>query len=115
MSQKPVIMITGGGRGIGAATAKLAAARGYAVCVSYVRDGRSAEEVVRCIKSGNGDAIAIQADVASEPDVMSLFRQADSKLGRVSALANNAATLEPQARLYSMEFSRMQRIFAVNV
>jgi len=115
MGQRPVVMITGGSRGIGAATAKLAAARGYAVCVNYLRNGESADKVVGCIKSGNGDAFAIQADISSETDVVSLFRQADSKLGRVSALVNNAATLEPQTRLDLMEFSRMERIFGVNV
>jgi NAD(P)-dependent dehydrogenase (short-subunit alcohol dehydrogenase family) len=115
MSQRPVIIVTGGGRGIGAATAKLAAARGYAVCVNYLRSGGAAEEVARCITSGNGQAIAIQADISSEAEVVSLFRQADSQLGRVSALVNNAATLELQTRLDSMEASRIQRIFAVNV
>jgi NAD(P)-dependent dehydrogenase (short-subunit alcohol dehydrogenase family) len=107
-------MITGGGRGIGAATAKLAAARGYAVCVNYLHGREPAEDMVRCIKSGNGQAIAIQADVGSEADVVSLFRQVDSRMGRLSALVNNAATVEGQKRLDSMEAARIARIFAVN-
>lgn len=110
-----MVIVTGGGRGIGAATAKLAAARGYAVCLNYLRDRTAAEEVVRHITDRNGQAIAIQADVSSEADVLALFLQVDSRLGRVSALVNNAATLERQARLDSMDISRMERIFAVNV
>jgi NAD(P)-dependent dehydrogenase (short-subunit alcohol dehydrogenase family) len=106
MSQRPVVIVTGGGRGIGAATAKLAAARGHAVCLNYLHDRTSAEEVVRHITDGNGQAIAIQADVSSEADVLSLFLQVDSRLGRVSAVVNNAATLERQARLDSMDISR---------
>ncbi|MGA2714434.1 MAG: SDR family oxidoreductase [Bryobacteraceae bacterium] len=115
MSQRPVIIVTGGGRGIGAATAKLAAARGYAVCLNYLQGREPAEEVVRCVATRGGQAIAIQADISSEADVVSLFRQVDSRLGRVSALVNNAATLERQARLDSMEASRIERILAVNV
>jgi NAD(P)-dependent dehydrogenase (short-subunit alcohol dehydrogenase family) len=115
MSQRPVLIVTGGGRGIGAATAKLAAERGYAVCLNYLQGREPAEEVVRHITDRNGQAIAIQADVSSEADVVSLFLQVDSRLGRVFALVNNAATLERQARLDSMDASRMERIFAVNV
>jgi NAD(P)-dependent dehydrogenase (short-subunit alcohol dehydrogenase family) len=115
MIQRPVIIVTGGGRGIGAATAKLAAARGYAVCVNFLRDSESAESVVRYIKNANGHAIATQADIASERDVLSLFRHVDSQLGSLSAFVNNAATLEPQMRLDAMESSRLERIFLVNV
>jgi len=115
MSQRPVVIVTGGGRGIGAATAKLAAARGYAVCLNYLHSREPAEEVIRYITARNGQAIAIQADISSEADVVSFFRQADSRLGRVSALVNNAATLERQTRLESMEASRIERVFAVNV
>jgi NAD(P)-dependent dehydrogenase (short-subunit alcohol dehydrogenase family) len=115
MSERPVIMVTGGGRGIGAATAKLAAARGYAVCVNYLHGSEPAEDVVRYITARNGPAIAIQADISSEADVVSLFQQVDSRLGRLSALVNNAATLECQMRLDSMEAARIERIFAVNV
>ena len=108
-------MITGGGRGIGVATAKLAAARGYAVCVNYLQGRESAEEVAQSITDAGGTAVAIQADVGREEDVVSLFQQTDSRLGRVTALVNNAATLEPQMRLDSMDAARIARIFAVNV
>jgi NAD(P)-dependent dehydrogenase (short-subunit alcohol dehydrogenase family) len=115
MDQRPVLIVTGGGRGIGAATARLAAGRGYAVCLNYLRARTAAEEVVRYITEKNGRAIAVQADVGSEADILSLFLQVDSRLGRVSALVNNAANLERQARLDSMDVSRMARTFAVNV
>jgi len=115
MSQQPVVIVTGGGRGIGAATAKLAAARGYAVCLNYLQRSEPAEEVVRGITERNGRAIAIQADISSETDVVSLFHHADSQLGPVSALVNNAAALERQTRLDSMDASRILRIFSVNV
>jgi NAD(P)-dependent dehydrogenase (short-subunit alcohol dehydrogenase family) len=115
MSQRPVMVITGGGRGIGAATAKLAAGRGYAVCLNYLHGREAAQEVVRHIAAGGGQALAMQADIASEADVLSFFRHVDSQMGRVSALVNNAATLEPQMRLDAMEASRIERIFAVNV
>jgi NAD(P)-dependent dehydrogenase (short-subunit alcohol dehydrogenase family) len=109
------MIVTGGSRGIGAATAKLAAARGYAVCINYLQGREAAEEVLRYITDRNGQAIAIRADIGSESDVVSLFRQVDSRLGPVSALVNNAAALERQTRLDAMEALRIERIFAVNV
>ncbi len=109
------MVVTGGSRGIGAATAKLAAARGYAVCINYLQDGQTAEALVRRIEDENGRAAAIQADISSEADVISLFLQTDSRLGSVSALVNNAATLDRQMRLDSMDFARIERTFAVNV
>ncbi len=115
MKQLPVMIVTGGARGIGAATAKLAAARGYAVCINYQYDRDAAEQVVRDITIQRGQAIAVQADISSEPSVLALYQQVDSILGKVSALVNNAATLEPQMRLDAMEASRIERIFAVNV
>jgi NAD(P)-dependent dehydrogenase (short-subunit alcohol dehydrogenase family) len=111
----PVMIVTGGSRGIGAATAKLAAARGYTVCVNYLNDREAADQVVRDIASQGGQAQAIPADISSEASVVSLFHEVDSTLGSISALVNNAATLEPQMRLDSMDASRIQRIFAVNV
>jgi NAD(P)-dependent dehydrogenase (short-subunit alcohol dehydrogenase family) len=109
------MIVTGGARGIGAATAKLAATRGYAVCVNYLNGRDAAERVVGEITSKGGRAIAVQADISCEPDVVALFEQVDSELGKVTALVNNAATLEPQMRLESMDASRMKRIFSVNV
>jgi NAD(P)-dependent dehydrogenase (short-subunit alcohol dehydrogenase family) len=109
------MIVTGGGRGIGAATARLAAARGYAVCVNYQHNHEAADHLIRNIISTGGQAIAVQADISSEPGVLTLFQRVDSVLGSVSALVNNAATLEPQMRLDAMEASRIERIFAVNV
>jgi NAD(P)-dependent dehydrogenase (short-subunit alcohol dehydrogenase family) len=94
---------------------RLAARRGYSVCVNYLNQHREAGEVVSAIERGGGRAIAVQADVSSESDVMRLFETVDLKLGRVSALVNNAATLERQMRLEAMDAARMQRIFATNV
>lgn len=110
MSGLPVIVITGGSRGIGAATARLAAARGYKVCINYAHDRQTAEQVATEIQ-----AVAIQADLSTEAGVVSLFEQVDAKLGRLSALVNNAATLESQTRLDSLDAARIQRLFALNV
>ncbi|HLJ49512.1 MAG TPA: SDR family oxidoreductase [Bryobacteraceae bacterium] len=115
MNPAPVLIVTGGGRGIGAATARLAAARGYSVCVNYQHRRDAAEGVVRDIASRHGRAIAVQADVSCETSVVELFREVDEALGTVSALVNNAATLGPQMRLDAMEASRIEQIFAVNV
>ena len=112
---QPVMIVTGASRGIGAATARLAASRGFAVCVNYAQGWEAAETVVREITDKGGKAIAIRADVSREEAVVELFREADARLGRVSALVNNAATLERQMRLESMDAARIARIFAVNV
>ncbi|HEV3140152.1 MAG TPA: SDR family oxidoreductase [Vicinamibacterales bacterium] len=110
-----VALVTGASRGIGAETAKLAAARGYAVCVNYLRNRDAAESVVRAIVSAGGRAIALQADVASEPDVMRLFEQVDRDLGPLTALVNNAGILERQSRVDAIDAARIARIFATNV
>jgi len=115
MSELPVMIVTGGARGIGAATARLAAARGYAVGINYRQNRDAAEKVVREIASAGGRGVAVQADIGSEAGVLALFEQVDSLLGKVRALVNNAATLEPQMRLDAMEASRIGRVFAVNV
>jgi NAD(P)-dependent dehydrogenase (short-subunit alcohol dehydrogenase family) len=106
------MIITGGGRGIGAATARLAAERGYAVCVNYREDGSAAEQLVHEIGK---DAIAVKGDVASEADVVRLFRTVDDKLGRVTALVNNAGIVDRGARVEAMSAERIQRMLAVNV
>jgi NAD(P)-dependent dehydrogenase (short-subunit alcohol dehydrogenase family) len=110
-----VVLITGGGRGIGAATATLAAARGYSVCVNYRSNVISANAVVEEIAKAGGRAIAVQADVAIEADVMRLFETCDAELGRLTALVNNAAILETQIRVESVDAARLQRILSTNV
>jgi len=115
MSDGKVLVITGGSRGIGAATARLAAQRGYAVCVNYVSNRAAADAVVADIARGGGKAIAVAADVSSEPDVVRMFETVGQSLGRVTALVNNAGTLEKQMRLEQMDAARLTRAFAVNV
>jgi NAD(P)-dependent dehydrogenase (short-subunit alcohol dehydrogenase family) len=110
-----VIIITGAGRGIGAATAGLAAQRGYSVCVNYRSNQAAAERVVSAIESAGGRAIAVRADVSVESDVERLFETCDRALGRPSALVNNAGTLETQMRVESMDGARLHRVFATNV
>jgi NAD(P)-dependent dehydrogenase (short-subunit alcohol dehydrogenase family) len=110
-----ILVITGASRGIGAATALLAARRGYAVCVNYVRDRDAAEKVVAGIASAGGRAIAVAADVSVEADVVRLFRTADEQLGRLTALVNNAGILDRQMKVESMDAARMNRIFATNI
>ena len=110
-----VIVITGGSRGIGAATAQIAAQRGYAVCVNYLRNRRAADTVVSAIERVGGHAIAVAADVASESDVVRLFAVVDSALGSVTALVNNAGILERQMRLEDMDADRLNRIFTTNI
>ena len=110
-----IVLITGGGRGIGAATAHLAASRGYAVCVNYRSNEPAARAVVQHIVAGGGRAIAVQADVAVETDVVRLFETCDAQLGTLTSLVNNAGILETQARVEAMDAARLQRVFAANV
>ncbi len=109
-----VILITGGSRGIGAATARLAGARGYAVCVNYRQHREAADDVVRAIERGGARAMAVQADVSVEAEAVRLFERADA-LGPLSALVNNAGILETQMRVEQMDAARLRRIFATNV
>ena len=110
-----VIIVTGASRGIGAATALLAAQRGYSVCVNYRANQSAAESVVREIQSAGGRAIAVAADVSREPDVVRLFETCDRDLGSPTALVNNAGILEKQMRVEAVDAARIQRIFATNV
>lgn len=110
-----VVLITGGGRGIGAATAALAAARGYAVCVNYRSNAAAADAVVAAIAKSGGTAIALQGDVSVESDVVRLFETCDARLGRLTALVNNAAILETQTRVESVDAARLNRILSTNV
>ncbi|HKI65290.1 MAG TPA: SDR family oxidoreductase [Burkholderiales bacterium] len=109
------LVVTGGGRGIGAATARLAAARGWAVCVNYRRERAAAEGVVADIERAGGRALALAADVAVEADVVRLFADAERELGPLGGLVNNAGILERQARVEEMDAARLERVFAVNV
>lgn len=110
-----VMMVTGGSRGIGAATALLAAERGYAVCVNYLSSRDHAEKIVDEIKSNGGKALAVHANVAEEADVVRLFRTCIQELGGVDVLVNNAGILEKQMRLEDMHADRIDRVFATNV
>ena len=109
------IIVTGGGRGIGAATAKLAAQRGYRVCVNFARRRDAADAVVDAIRAAGGTAIAAQADISIEADVIRLFDAATRELGPLTALVNNAGILERQTRLDEMDAGRFERVFATNI
>jgi len=109
------MVVTGGGRGIGAATALLAAARGFSVCVNYRDDRNSADALTKQIISSGKKAIAVAADVASEDDVVRLFETVDRELGRVTALVNNAGIVGRQSRVEAMDAARLQRMFGTNV
>jgi NAD(P)-dependent dehydrogenase (short-subunit alcohol dehydrogenase family) len=110
-----VLLITGGGRGIGAATALLAAKRGYAVAVNYASNSLAADEVVRTIRTGGGTAMAVQADVGDEAQVLAMFEKIDAKFGRLTALVNNAGVVDVQARVDEMSVARLERMFRINV
>jgi len=110
-----VVLITGGSRGIGAATARLAAERGYTVCITYLRNQAAAEAVVDDIAAGGGSALALRADMGVEAEVIRLFEHVDAQVGPISALVNNAGMLERQMRVDQMDAARIQRILATNV
>ena len=110
-----VLLVTGGSRGIGAATAVLAARKGWKVAVNYTRNGAAALEVVRTITAAGGTALAVQGDVADEQQVLALFAQVDAKLGRLTALVNNAGVVDQPARVDEMSLARLKRMFDINV
>jgi len=110
-----VVLVTGGSRGIGAATARLAGERGYAVGVNYRVNRAAADAVVADIERSGGRAIALAGDVSSEPDVVRLFEAVDARLGPLTALVNNAGVLEQQTRVEHIDADRLRRIFATNV
>jgi NAD(P)-dependent dehydrogenase (short-subunit alcohol dehydrogenase family) len=114
MNPSPVILITGGSRGIGAATARLAAAQGYDVAISFAADEAGALAVASDIEAAGRRALVRRADSADPQQVAELFNAIDRKFGRIDVLVNNAAIIAPQSRLESLTFERMQRIFAVN-
>ena len=109
------MIITGGSRGIGAATALLAAERGYSVCVGFLRDEKSADSLVEGISRKGAKAIAVKGDVASEADVLRLFEETDRRLGRVTTLVNNAGIVDKGTRVENIGPERLARMFAVNI
>jgi NAD(P)-dependent dehydrogenase (short-subunit alcohol dehydrogenase family) len=109
------MLVTGGGRGIGAATALLAAARGYAVAVNFIRHPGAAEAVVRQIKDRGGQAVAVQADVSDEEEVERLFHTVDTTLGNLAVLVNSAGIVDVKARVQDMREPRLRRMLGVNV
>ncbi|MGI9217381.1 MAG: SDR family oxidoreductase [Hydrogenophaga sp.] len=110
-----VLLVTGGSRGIGAATAWLAAQQGWAVAVNYAHNSLAADEVVRRIRASGGSAITVQADVGDEAQVLRMFQKVDAKLGRLTGLVNNAGVVDVTARVDEMGVARWKRMFDINV
>mgnify|MGYP006200549789 FL=1 len=110
-----VLLVTGGSRGIGAATCRLAAQAGWAVAVNYTANSLAADEVVRAIRASGGRAMAVQADVADEAQVLAMFGQIDAKFGRLTGLVNNAGVVDVSARLDEMDVARWRRMLDINV
>ncbi len=110
-----VLLVTGGSRGIGAATALLAAQSGWAVAVNYTANSLAADEVVRQIRASGGQAMSVQADVADEAQVLRMFEHIDAKFGRLTGLVNNAGVVDVTARVDEMSVARWKRMFDINV
>ena len=110
-----VLLVTGGSRGIGAATALLAARSGWSVAVNYTANSLAADEVVRQIRASGGQAMSVQADVADEAQVLRMFEHIDAKMGRLSGLVNNAGVVDVAARVDEMSVARWKRMFDINV
>ena len=115
MAPDKVLLVTGASRGIGAATARLAAQGGWAVAVNYAANSLAADEVVRAIRAGGGTAISVQADVADEAQVLKMFAHVDSKLGRLTGLVNNAGVVDRAQPVAEQSVARWRRMFDINV
>ncbi len=109
------VLITGASRGIGAAAARLCARQGWAVAVNYANDVQAAQQVVQGIRNAGGTALALQADVADEAQVLALFARIDAELPPLGALVNNAGVVDRASRVDAMSAARLQRMFAINV
>lgn len=115
MNSQKVVLVTGGSRGIGAATAKLFAKNGYSVCINYISNEVAALKTAHEILELGGTCITVQADVSIEKDVVNLFSVIDNKLGHISVLVNNAGILKQQTRLEELTVERINAIFTTNV
>ena len=110
-----VLLVTGGGRGIGAATARLAARRGWDVAINYAARADAAEEVAKEVRAAGARAITVRAHVADEGEVLAMFARIDAELGRLHGLVNNAGVVDVTARLDEMSVARWRRMFDINV
>ena len=110
-----VLIITGASHGIGAATARIAGRSGYVVCVNYLKNKAAAKQIVEEINADGGRALAVGADISREEEVVKLFCAVDDKLGKISALVNNAGILETQMRIEDMNAARLNRVFLTNI
>ena len=115
MAADKVVLVTGGSRGIGAASARLAARGGWAVAVNYTANSLAADEVVRAIRADGGTAMTVQADVADEAQVLRMFQHIDARLGRLTGLVNNAGVVDRAQPLAGQSLARWRRMFDINV
>ncbi|MBB3966875.1 SDR family oxidoreductase [Rhizobium metallidurans] len=115
MSDQPVLLVTGGSRGIGAAISLLAAARGWRVAVNYAANNEAVDDIVARIKAGGGDAVAIKGDVGEAGDVTAMFEAVDRHFGRLDGLANNAGIVDAPARVDEMSVARIERMMRINI
>ncbi|MBL8332720.1 MAG: SDR family oxidoreductase [Rubrivivax sp.] len=111
----PVMLVTGGSRGIGAACCRQAAAQGWDVAVNYTRDAAAAERVAAAVRAAGRRAITVQADVADEAQVLAMFARVDAELGRLGALVNNAGVVDQPSRVDGMDLARLRRMFDTNI
>src|SRR6478735_12230591 len=115
MTQRPVLLVTGGSRGIGAAVCRLAARQGWDVAVNYAANRAAADAIVSDVKAEGGNAIAIKGDVGSAQDIISMFQTVDKHFGRLDGLVNNAGIVDAQQRVDEMSVERLERMMRVNV